>query len=194
MTTLTTRFDLALLWATSLHREQRRKGSSIPYLSHLLGVTALVLEDGGDEDEAIAALLHDAPEYQGGAPILAEILHRYGNKVAEIVQGCTDTLESPKPPWKSRKEAYLAHLEDAPPEVLRVCCADKLHNARAIVADLRQDGLALWTRFSADKDDILWYYRALAEVLDRRLEGRLSAELKQTVAEMEREAASEPVH
>lgn len=186
MAELTNRFDLALLWASSLHRQQVRKGTNIPYLSHLLGVASLVLEDGGDEDEAIAALLHDAPEDQGGATVLAEIRDRFGDRVADVVASCTDTLEHPKPEWKLRKMAYIAHLEEAAPEALRVCAADKLHNARAIVADLRDVGPLVWNRFSSSKDETLWYYRAVTEALCRRLPGRLSGELDRTVADLER--------
>jgi len=137
---LSNRFEDALRYAYTLHARQTRKGSNIPYIAHLLGVTALVLEDGGSEDEAIAALLHDAVEDQGGMKTLMEIRRRYGDLVAEIVEGCTDAIASPKPPWRQRKERYIEHLRHASPAVRRVSLSDKLHNARSILEDLRKDG------------------------------------------------------
>src|SRR5437588_8327976 len=130
---LSTRFEEALVFATQLHREQTRKGTRIPYIAHLLGVTSIVLEHGGNEDEAIAALLHDAIEDQGGASTREEIRRQFGDRVVEIVDGCTDTDVMPKPPWRARKEAYLAHIIEATPSVRLVSAADKLHNARAIL-------------------------------------------------------------
>ncbi len=126
---LNERFDQALNYAIQLHADQLRKGSGVPYLAHLLSVTALVLEDGGSEDEAIAALLHDAVEDQGGLATLEEIRSKFGTHVADIVAGCTDSFEDPRPPWKQRKDRYLQHLAQATPEVRRVSLADKLHNA-----------------------------------------------------------------
>lgn len=158
---LTARFDEALSYASRLHASQIRKGSGIPYVSHLLAVAALVLEHGADEDEAIAALLHDAVEDQGGDPTRAEIERRFGARVAAIVDGCTDTDVMPKPPWRARKDAYIQHLGEVSPSVLLVSVADKLHNARAILADYREIGDELWTRFTADRDQQLWYYRSL---------------------------------
>ncbi|MFM8322898.1 MAG: HD domain-containing protein [Chloroflexota bacterium] len=160
---LSPRFDEALLYASRLHRDQLRKGSQVPYLAHLMGVSALVIEDGGDEDQAIAGLLHDAVEDQGGQPTLDEIRRRFGERVAFIVAGCTDSFESPKPPWRERKERYLAHLRQAPPDVRRVSLADKLYNARAILDDLLRSGEQVWERFRGGKDGSLWYYRTLAE-------------------------------
>ena len=180
------RFRSALVLAFELHRGQVRKGSKrIPYVGHLLGVAAIVIEDGGDEDEAIAALLHDAPEDQGGEPTLARIRSEYGERVGAIVGACTDTLENPKPPWRERKGRYLAHLEEAPEEVLRVSLADKVHNARAILADYREVGEELWSRFRGTREESLWYYRALAEIFSRRRPGRLADELRHTVDEIE---------
>jgi (p)ppGpp synthase/HD superfamily hydrolase len=159
---LSQRYREALAFAYDLHRGQERKGSGVPYLSHLLAVSALALEHGANEDQAIAALLHDAAEDQGGAAILAEIGTRFGARVAAIVRACTDSLEAEKPPWKERKVRYLAHLAEAPEEAQRVSACDKLHNLRCIVADYRKDGEAVWGRFSGGKDGVLWYYRELA--------------------------------
>jgi (p)ppGpp synthase/HD superfamily hydrolase len=132
------RFAYALDYATRAHEEQMRKGSEIPYVSHLLAVAALVLEDGGDEDEAIAALLHDVVEDQGGAERLAEVEREFVLRVAAIVESCSDTLVTPKPPWRERKAAYVAHLEGADPSAVRVSLADKVHNVRTIVLDYRR--------------------------------------------------------
>jgi len=140
MTELGCRFEQAVLYATHVHGGHVRKGTTIPYLAHLLAVTTLVLEDDGKEDDAIAALLHDAAEDQGGTERLNDIRLRFGQRVAEIVAACSDTLETPKPPWRERKEAYLQHLESAPDEVLRISLADKLHNIRAITLDYERLG------------------------------------------------------
>jgi len=183
---LGSRFDEALALATRLHATQLRKGTSIPYVAHLLSVAALVLEAGGDEDQAIAALLHDAVEDQGGAATLAEIRRRFGDRVAAIVDGCSDTDQVPKPPWRRRKEVYLEHLAEAGPDVLLVSLADKIHNARAVLADLRVLGDGLWPRFSGGKDGELWYYRRLADTFAARRPGALADELGRTVAEIER--------
>ncbi|NEP63181.1 MAG: HD domain-containing protein, partial [Symploca sp. SIO2G7] len=144
---LSERFANALSYAHQLHVHQVRKGSGIPYIAHLLSVAALVLEDGGTEDEAIAALLHDAVEDQGGEPVLQAIQQQFGNTVAAIVQGCTDSTTIPKPPWRERKETHLKHMQEASPSVLRITLADTLHNARSIYIDLKQVGPQFWTRF-----------------------------------------------
>ena len=133
-------FEAALVYAARLHRDQTRKGSGIPYVNHLLAVAAIVGENGGTEEEVVAALLHDAPEDHGGRARLEEIRERFGDEVAEIVAGCTDTYEDPKPAWRPRKEAYVAHVRTAPASVRLVSAADKLHNARSILADLRVSG------------------------------------------------------
>ena len=146
---LSTRFEEALILATRLHAGQVRKGTTIPYIAHLLGVTSIVLEHGGDEEEAIAALLHDAAEDQGGKAILEDIRGRFGYGVAEIVEGCTDAWTDPKPPWRERKQAYVAALRRASASVRLVSSADKLHNARAILGDYRALGEAVWERFPA---------------------------------------------
>lgn len=192
MTALTARYDEALALAAHLHREQRRKGTSIPYLSHLLAVSSLVLEAGGDEDQAIAGLLHDSLEDQSEQTSYADLRDRFGPGVADVVRACSDTEVVPKPPWRQRKQAYLEHLETADPQVLLVSRADKLHNARAILTDLREQGQQLWTRFSADRQDQLWYYRSLAEVFTRRLPTPQSQELARTVEAIAQVAAAAP--
>ncbi|MFH2072142.1 MAG: HD domain-containing protein [Actinomycetota bacterium] len=187
---LTARFDDALRYAADVHRAQVRKGSDIPYLAHLLSVAALVIEHGGDEDQAIGALLHDAAEDAGGAERIADIRHRYGDRVAEIVDACSDTLETPKPPWRIRKEAYLARLSEAADEVLLVSAADKLHNARSILSDYLEVGDDLWDRFTTGRDGQLWYYGEVTAILRRRLPGRLTDELADTVTRLGHEAGA----
>jgi GTP pyrophosphokinase len=157
------KFEDALVYAARLHRDQARKGSRVPYVTHLLAVAAIVGENGGTEEEVVAALLHDAPEDAGGRERLEEIRERYGDEVAKIVAGCTDTYEDPKPAWRPRKEAYVAHVAEASSSVRLVSAADKLHNARSILADLRASGDALWNRFTGGKEGTLWYYRALVD-------------------------------
>jgi GTP pyrophosphokinase len=163
---LTDRYTDALTFAADAHRGQVRKGTSIPYLSHLLAVSGLVLEHGGDETEAIAGLLHDAIE-DVGAHLREPIGERFGSDVLAIVEGCTDAEVIPKPPWQERKERYIAHLQTAPLPVLRVSAADKLHNARCILSDYRAIGPTLWQRFNATPTQIAWYYRSLADVFAR---------------------------
>jgi GTP pyrophosphokinase len=191
---LTARFEDALAYAARLHARQVRKGSGIPYVAHLLSVAALVIEDGGDEDQAIAALLHDAVEDQGGDVTRQEIRRRFGDRVAAIVDGCTDADVSPKPPWRVRKEQYVAHLADAPPEVQRVSAADKLHNARALLQDYRDLGEALWERFTGSKEGVLWYYAAIVHTLRASYpegESALVDELARTVAALEELVAAQ---
>lgn len=163
---LTRRFDLALQFASGLHHSQVRKGTNIPYISHLMTVSSLVLEAGGNEDQAIVALLHDAMEDQGGPPTLNTIRRLFGDHVADIVKECSDSdSEDPKSktPWHDRTRAYVAHLAEASVDALRVSVADKLHNARAMLADYRMIGDELWQRFNreASPKDRLDYYRAL---------------------------------
>ena len=163
---LTWRFDLAFQFAHGLHHQQTRKRTSIPYIVHLMAVCALVLEAGGDEDQAIAALLHDAVEDQGGLATLETIRHLFGERVATAVESCSDsTVSDPskKPLWRERKEKYLAHLRSANKDSLIVGAADKLHNARAVLTDYRQIGEELWSRFSVPKAEQFWYYGALVE-------------------------------
>jgi (p)ppGpp synthase/HD superfamily hydrolase len=178
------RFVDAVREAVQLHARQARKSSRVPYLSHLLEVAGLVLENGGDEDQAIAALLHDGPEDQGGEATLAAIRDRFGPRVAAIVRACSDTLVSPKPPWQARKEAYIAHLDDNAADVWLVTLADKVHNARTIVTDMRSGGPAFLDRFAGGRDGTVWYYSTLAERLSVLAPGALSEELVRLVAEM----------
>jgi (p)ppGpp synthase/HD superfamily hydrolase len=179
------RFIDAVAMAVRLHAHQARKGSGLPYVSHLFAVAGLVLEYGGDEDQAIAALLHDGPEDQGGEATLAEIETQFGVRVAAIVCACSDTFETPKPPWRERKEAYIAHLDAAGPDVWPVTLADKIHNARTIVADLRPPGgPETLDRFNGGRDGTLWYYRTLAERLCTLSPGPAAAELARLAAEM----------
>jgi GTP pyrophosphokinase len=183
---LSARFDRALTWAAQMHVAQVRKGTAIPYISHLLAVCSIVLEYGGDEDEAIAGLLHDVVEDQGGVIARERLRILFGERVVGIVDGCTDTDQQPKPPWRARKDAYIAHLAAASPSVLLVALADKLHNARSILRDYRQHGATVWTRFSADRDDQLWYYRALVTAFQAPgIHPALVGELASAVAELE---------
>lgn len=179
------RVEEALTYAGELHRQQHRKGSGIPYVTHLWSVAALVGEAGGSEDEVIAALLHDAAEDQGGETTLAEIRERFGAPVADLVAGCSDTFEHPKPPWQQRKEDYLAELATAPDGVLRISCADKLHNVRSILADLREIGDDVWQKFTGGRDRTLWYYRELLQTYrQRKVSARLVDELDRAVHAM----------
>lgn len=187
-TILTERFDKAFAYARYLHRDQLRKGTSIPYIAHLLAVSALVLEDGGDEDQAVAALLHDAVEDHGGHETLSEIRELFGKRVAQIVEGCSDSFTTPKPPWRDRKERYIEHLRQADAGVRRVSLADKLHNSRAILLDLRQEGEQTWNRFIGGKQGTLWYYRALVDVFKSGQPSPFIDEFARTVMEIERRA------
>lgn len=182
------RFIAALAFAARVHAEQRRKGVDTPYIAHPLIVAGTVIENGGDEDEAIAALLHDAVEDQGGDEMGAEIARRFGPRVAEIVLGCSDCAVVPKPPWRPRKEKAVAEVREGKLDrsVLLVELADKLHNARAILQDYRVSGEKLWDRFTGGRDGTLWYYRALADAFRKAFDHPLAAELDRTVAELER--------
>lgn len=177
------KFEHALLYAAQLHKDQVRKETSTPYITHLLAVASIVGENGGTEGEVVAALLHDAPEDQGGEARLGEIRAQFGDGVAEIVDGCTDTFETPKPPWRERKERYLAHLANASGSVRLVSSADKLHNARTVLSDYRLLGEDLWTRFNGKKVGTLWYYRAVVDTL--RGDGPIVEELDRVVTELE---------
>ena len=182
---LTERFKDALWMATDLHAKHWRKGSGIPYVAHLLGVASLVLEYGGTEDEAIAALLHDAVEDQGGKPTRQMIAEKFGETVARIVDGCTDTDTMPKPPWRERKEAYIAHIASATPSVLLVSACDKLYNVRTILTDYRKVGDEIWERFKGGrKDGSLWYYQALIVEYKKTGNHPVYDELERTVNEL----------
>lgn len=183
---LTARFDQALVYAAQKHRNQVRKASGVPYLGHLLSVAGLVIEADGTETQAIAALLHDAAEDQGGATTLAEIREQFGPEVARIVDECSDTLEDPKPPWQQRKQAYLAHLDEVSDATLLVSLADKVDNVRALLRDFRVHGAELWQRFSVeDPQAHLWYYRSLLAVYQHRLDHWLVEELRRAFDALE---------
>ena len=185
---LTPRYAEAVQYASELHAGQTRKSTNIAYISHLLGVSSLVLEAGGDEDMAIAALLHDGPEDQGGQATLDEIRVRFGDRVAHIVHGCSDSLsEDPedKAPWKDRKVTYLGHLKDADDDTLAVSLADKLHNARAIATDLMITGPSTWDRFNASPPEILWYYESILAIgKEREAATFLTVNLADAVSDM----------
>lgn len=180
------RFEDALAYASRIHRDQRRKGADIPYVSHLRGVAAIAIENGATEDQAIAALLHDSVEDQGGAGRLEDIRTRYGEKAAKIVADCTDSDIEPKPPWRARKETYLASLPHKPTASLEVSLAEKTHNAGAIVADLHIHGEQVWSHFTGGKDGSLWYYRELSDVFAEFAPGIASSRFARLVDEMER--------
>ncbi len=182
------RFREALGYAAELHNTQTRKASHVPYIGHLLSVAGLVIEADGTEDEAIAALLHDAAEDQGGDATLAEIEERFGPDVAAVVGECSDTVVTPKPPWRQRKENYINHLDTASDGAIRVSMADKLDNARAILRDLRREGPRVWQRFNTDDPhEHLWYYRSLLEVYRQRSDSWLVDELSRVIAALEEE-------
>lgn len=184
MTKLSERFEDALVFATRLHADQTRKGTTTPYVSHLLAVASLVIEHGGDEDEAIAALLHDAVEDQGGRETLDRIRERFGDAVADIVDACTDTFEDPKPDWRTRKEAYIASISGKSLAARRVSVADKLHNARAILSGYRAIGAELWNRFTGKREGTCWYYQSLAEQFHMTGPEGLASELAGVVTEL----------
>ena len=183
---LSHRFTQALVYATELHAEQIRKGSKVPYISHLLGVASIALEYGADEDEAIAALLHDAIEDQGGQTVRAEIRVRFGERVTEIVDGCTETDTTPKPPWAERKKAYIARISSTLPSVRLVSAADKLHNIRSILKDYRTQGDVVWDLFKGGKQGTLWYYRSLVAAFHEADSTPIVVELDRLVTELER--------
>ena len=183
---LTTRFEKALVFAFNLHKNQTRKSSPVPYFAHLMGVASLVLESGGDEDTVIAALLHDAVEDQGGIPTLNKIRRRFGDRVADIVNYCTDAYTTPKPPWRRRKEIYLVKIHLASPEARLVSVADKLYNVRTICDALRLHGEVVWSRFNGGKEGTLWYYRALLEEYRKVGADIITEAYARAVEEMER--------
>jgi (p)ppGpp synthase/HD superfamily hydrolase len=190
---LTSRFEEALTYAARAHWRQIRKvapdeagAPEIPYVAHLLAVASLVLEHGGGEDAAIAALLHDVVEDAGGPARRDDVRARFGDEVTRIVDACSDNEGEPKPPWHDRKRAYLAHLGATTDEQVRlVTGCDKLHNARAVLADYRALGAALWPRFNGGRDGTIWYYRALADEIARGGPHAVGVELGRAVTELE---------
>lgn len=184
---LSDRFDRAVGYAREVHAGQTRKGTDRPYVGHLLGVASLVLDAGGDEDEAIAGLLHDSAEDHGGRDRLADIRAHFGDKVARIVEACTDSWSTPKEPWMERKQRYVEHARTLASDELRVSAADKVHNTYAILRDLRTIGEDVWKRFNATPDDVLWYYQALARAYREAGGGPLVDELERIVLGIERQ-------
>lgn len=188
---LSDRFDRALRYASIAHAGQVRKGTALPYIGHLLAVTAIAVEHGADEDEAIGALLHDAVEDSGGQARLDDIRAQFGDRVARIVEGCTDTDVTPKPPWLARKQEYIAHLRnETDRSVLLVSAADKLANSRAILNDYLETGDNVWERFSGKRDGTLWYYRELSAILGEKLDSPLARELARVVDKLIRVTAA----
>ncbi len=178
----------ALAWVDVLHAGQIRKRTGTPYVGHLLAVASLTLDDGGDEDDVVVALCHDAVEDQGGRATLEEIRRRYGDRVAEAVDMLSDSYGEPKAPWPERKRAAVARLAgaDVPEGVLRVAAADKLHNARSILEQLRREGDRVWESFKAPAGEVVWYYRTIADLLAERYPGSANVDqLLRTVAELE---------
>jgi (p)ppGpp synthase/HD superfamily hydrolase len=186
------RLQRAFRYAAEKHAGQTRKQSAVPYLSHLMAVASLVLEAGGDEDMAIAALLHDVVEDCGGMPRLREVRKQFGSRVAKIVEGCTDSFSEPKREWMERKKGYLREVKHADAKTRLVSASDKLHNVRTILADYRQDGEAIWTRFSGKKEGTLWYYGALSDEYQRRSANRITRELEIAVADLELAVGKKP--
>lgn len=179
------RFHRAFLFAAEMHAGQTRKASTIPYIAHLMGVASLVLEAGGDEDLAIAALLHDVVEDRGGHTMLKEVRRRFGKRVAEIVDGCTDAYTVPKPPWRERKENYIRRLKKEGADTHLVSAADKLNNVRSILSDYRAIGESVWSRFNGGREGTLWYYRTLRDEFQRRNRNRITRDFDLAVRELE---------
>ncbi len=181
---LTERFEAALVYATRLHAYQTRKISGVPYIAHLLSVAALVLEASGSEDEAIAALLHDAIEDQGGKPTREEIRRQFGDIVVAIVDGCTESDTTPKPPWQERKTRYLDQLRLGSPSVRLVSLADKLHNARSLLAEWQQLGDVIWSKFNSSREKTLWFYQSLVQVYQQTGSDWMTEELSRVVSQL----------
>lgn len=179
------RFAEALLYAWQRHRQQWRKVGNVPFLAHLLNVAGLVLDYGGDQEEAIAALLHDAAEDQGGLATLEEIRQRFGGRVADIVEMCTDTFEHPKPPWRQRKEQFLARLPAASPSVRLVCAADKIHNLRSLLRAYPSYGEQIWSFFRGGREGTLWYFRSIVQILRQGPWLPIVRELEKLLSELE---------
>jgi (p)ppGpp synthase/HD superfamily hydrolase len=185
--TLTNRLDHAFSYAHEVHAQQVKRGTSVPYLGHLMGVSSIVLDDGGGEDEAVAALLHDAAEDHGGRERLEDIRSRFGDAVARIVEDCTDSWGAPKPSWLVRKRAYIQRARTLPASSLRVSAADKVHNTYAILRDLRNTGEQVWERYEASADDVLSYYESLVRAYREAGGGKLVDELERIIRGIHRE-------
>ncbi len=183
--TLGPRFLRAFQFAARQHSGQTRKASTVPYIAHLMGVASLVLEAGGDEDLAIAALLHDVVEDCGGAPMLKEVRRRFGGRVAKIVDGCTDADTFPKAPWRERKEKYIRHLKHADSGTRLVGAADKLNNVRSVLSDYRAIGESVWSRFNGGREGTLWYYRTLRDQFLRHKRNSITRDLELAVNELD---------
>ncbi len=179
------RFLRAFLFAAEKHSGQARKASTIPYIAHLMGVASLALEAGGDEDIAIAALLHDVVEDCGGTPMLKEVRRRFGKHVAEMVDGCTDADTEPKPPWQERKEKYIRRLRTESDDTRLVSASDKLNNIRSIISDYRAIGESVWSRFNGGREGTLWYYRTLRDEFLRSKPNRVTREFDLAVKELD---------
>ncbi|BAY21108.1 metal dependent phosphohydrolase [Calothrix sp. NIES-2100] len=187
---LTEKFEAALIYATRLHAEQTRKISGVPYITHLLSVAALVLEAGGTEEEAIAGLLHDSIEDQGGKPTREEIRQRFGDTIVAIIDGCTEWDTLPKPPWQERKNRYLENLRHASASVRRVSLADKLHNARSLLIDWRLYGDSIWTNFKIGRERTLWFYQSLLQVYRETGSDWMTEELERIVSQLSQESTN----
>jgi (p)ppGpp synthase/HD superfamily hydrolase len=185
MRLLSERFEQALLYAHELHGDQYRKGTPVPYMGHLMGVASLVLEYGGDEEQVIAALLHDAIEDSGHLTSYEAIRRRFGERVTGIVRACTDADTTPKPPWLERKAAYVARVDHEPADARLVSAADKLYNVRALLKDYRLTGSAVWQRYTGDPADVLWYYRALVTAFRAAGAHPIVDELDRVVTQLE---------
>lgn len=188
------RFMRAFQFAAAKHARQTRKASAIPYIAHLMGVASLVLEAGGDEDLAIAALLHDVVEDCGGVAMLKEVRRRFGKHVAEMVDGCTDAYTVPKPPWRERKESYIRRLRKESAGTRLVSAADKLNNVRSILSDFRALGESIWSRFNGGREGTLWYYRTLRDEFLRRNQNRITCDFDLAVRELESLTGCAPQH
>ena len=185
------KFEEAMIYASHVRAGQKRKGIETPYITHLLAVSSIVGENGGTENAAVAALLHDAPEDQGGKERLEDIRARFGDEVAEIVAGCSDTFEQPKPKWKERKERYIERIREDSNSVRLVSAADKLHNARSVLSDYRKLGGTLWERFNGGREGTLWYYGALVEAFQETgTNPSIVGELDRVVGQLKRLAGA----
>jgi (p)ppGpp synthase/HD superfamily hydrolase len=166
------RFVVAVELANELHGDQIRKGTKVPYISHPLIVSGIVLQHGGGEDEAIAALLHDTVEDCGGKPVMVRIRKRFGDNIADLVDGCSETDIQPKPPWRERKDGYIESIKSANPSVRLISCADKIHNASSIISEYRKVGERVWDRFKANKTETLWFYTSIINAMRASGENR----------------------